>query len=164
MRKGIHAASELLIRTTHNIAAILLAVGAVLVFYQVLTRFIFGDSATWTELVARGVVVWMVFLVCGAGFRLGLMIPLEFLRSVLPPQARNAVMWTVTALTLVFLGVLVWKGAEMAIRVNGQQVPMLGVRMSLFYAAIPVGALLAIPGVLLAQLKPVNAPKEDLVE
>ena len=37
--------SESLIRTTHNLAAILLAVASVLVFYQVITRFILGDAA-----------------------------------------------------------------------------------------------------------------------
>jgi TRAP-type C4-dicarboxylate transport system permease small subunit len=37
---------------------------------------------------------------------------------------------------------------------------MLDLPYSWFYAAIPVGALLAIPGVLLAHFAPVDAPKD----
>lgn len=164
MRKAATTAGEILISITHNLAALLLAAATVLVFIQVVTRFILGDSAAWTEVMARGVVIWMVFLVAGAGFRLGAMIPLEFLRSVLPDNLRRVVMWIVTILTLVFLLVLGWYGYQMAWRVRHQSIAMLGFPISYFYAAIPVGALLAIPGVLLAQFHPVELPQEDAVE
>jgi TRAP-type C4-dicarboxylate transport system permease small subunit len=161
--KTLKSVSEGLVTLTHNIAAILLATATALIFWQVVTRFILGDAAAWSEVLARGVVIWMVFLVAGAAFRLGAMIPLEFLRSVLPPNARRLVMIAVTGLTLLALAVLVWYGIQMTIRVRTQQIAMLNLPMSWFYSAIPIGALLAIPGVLLAHFAPVDLPKE-LVE
>ncbi|MDT6942279.1 TRAP transporter small permease [Brucella pseudogrignonensis] len=154
MRSWASSASERLIALTHNVAAVLLAVATTLIFIQVVTRFGFGRAAVWTEVVARGVVIWMVFMVIGAGFRYGAMIPLEFIRSVVPPSVKRIVMAVVTILVLVFLGVLAWYGTMMAIRVSGQRIAMLHISMSWFYAAIPVGAILAIPGVLLAHFNP----------
>lgn len=149
---------------THNLAALLLALATVLVTYQVITRFLLGHAAGWSEVAARGAVVWMVFMAAGAGFRLAAMIPLEFLRSVLPPGPKRLVMAVVTALTLVFLGILVWYGTAMTIRVSTQRIAMLDMPISWLYAAIPVGSLLAIPGVILAHFAPVTRPDEEAME
>lgn len=59
----------------------------------------------------------------------------------------------VTLLTLILLAVLVWQGWSMTLRVQAQRVAMLGTSMSWFYAAIPLGALMAIPGVLLRHVE-----------
>lgn len=164
MRYRLTAAAEGLIRITHNLAALLLALATALVFWQVVTRFVLGDAAAWSEVLARGVVIWMVFLVAGAGFRLSAMIPLEFVRSVLPQRLQRIVSFIVLILILVFLGVIGWYGTLMAIRVSTQQVAMLNIPISWFYAALPVGAVLAIPGAILEFLRPVARPQEDLVE
>jgi len=144
---------EAIVRLAHNLAASLLALATVLVFIQVVTRFVLGDAAVWSEITARGVIIWSTFLVIAAGFRLGLMIPIDFVRSLLPARGQLWVLRLVTFLTLVFLGVLVWQGWAMTERVLNQRVAMLGVSMSYFYAALPVGALMAIPGVVLRQLE-----------
>lgn len=146
-------AGEALIRLAHNLAAALLALATALVFFQVVTRFLLGDAAVWSEVTARGVIIWSTFLVAGAGFRLGAMIPIDFLREKLPARGQMLVLRLVTLLTLVFLGVLVWQGLAMTERVASQRIAMLGFSMSYFYAALPAGALMAIPGVLLRQLQ-----------
>lgn len=150
--KRVEAAGEAIVQLAHNLAALLLAIATGLVFFQVITRFFVGHAAAWSEILARGLIVWSTLLVASAGFRLGAMIPIDFLRSLLPPAWQIQVIRLVTILTLVLLGVLVWQGWAMAERVQTQRVAMLGVSMSLFYAAIPVGALMAIPGVLLRHL------------
>lgn len=161
MRDAMLGAGERLIRLTHNLAALLMAVALGLVFLQVVTRFVLGDSWAWTEVVARAVVIWMVFLVAGAGFRLAAMIPLEVLRAALPQAADRWIGWAVTLCVLLFLGVLVFYGTKLSVSVSRQSVAMLDISRSWLYAAIPVGAALAIPGVLLAQFRPVAARLED---
>ncbi|MER0237411.1 TRAP transporter small permease [Fulvimarina sp. MAC8] len=161
MRNGFLNVAERMISVTHNLAALLLATAAVLVFWQVVTRFVLGDASAWSEVLARGVVIWMVFLGAGAGFRLSAMIPLEFVRSVLPQNFQRVVIFIVMLLNLIFLGVLIWFGTAMAIRVSSQQVAMLGVPISWFYAALPVGAVLALPGVVLEYLKPMEDVRDE---
>jgi TRAP-type C4-dicarboxylate transport system permease small subunit len=148
--KNLASISEWLIRSTHNLAAILLAVASVLVFYQVITRFVFGDAAAWSEILARAVIIWTVFLVSGAAIRLGKMIPIDAIRNMLPRAAQIWIIRLVTTATLLVLGVLIWFGIKMTMHVVNQQVAMLNVSVAWFYAALPIGAALAVPGVFLA--------------
>ncbi|MGI3183875.1 TRAP transporter small permease [Nioella aestuarii] len=144
--------SEAIIRTTHGLAAALLAVAAALVFYQVLTRFVLNDAAVWSEVLARAVIVWGVFLIMGPAIRTGKMIPIDVLRSLLPENTQIWIIRVVTAATAVFLFILIWYGYKMTQRVMNQQVAMLNVSVAWFYASIPMGALLALPGLFLAHL------------
>ncbi|MFY0735114.1 TRAP transporter small permease [Aurantimonas sp. NFXS3] len=161
MRKAVLTAAEKLTVLTHNLSALLLALATALVFWQVVTRFVLGDAAAWSEVLARGVVIWMVFLVAGAGFRLSAMIPLEFVRSVLPDRMQRSVSFIVLLGILAFLGVLTWFGVLMTIRVSTQQVAMLNIPISWLYAAIPVGAVLAIPGAILEFLRPIEPSRAE---
>lgn len=142
--------SDAFIRFTHNISAILLAMASALVFYQVITRFILGDSAAWSELMARAVIIWMVFLVVGPAIRLGKMIPIDAIRDMFPRQYQIWLIRLVTLSTVIVLAVLIWYGYKMTLRVAHQQVAMINISVAWFYVAIPVGALLALPGVFLA--------------
>ena len=145
-------ASEIIVRITHGVAAIMLAIAAGLVFYQVFTRFILGDSAVWSEVLARAVIVWGVFLIMGPAIRYGKMIPIDVLRSLLPQSKQIWIIRLVTAAIALFLFILIWFGYKMTLRVVHQQVAMLDVSVAWFYVAIPIGALLALPGLLLAHL------------
>lgn len=151
--RQIEALAEAIVRLTHNLAALLLAVATALVFFQVVTRFVLGHAAGWSEITARALIIWSTLLVASAAFRLGGMIPIDFLRGLLPLRWQIRVIRLVTALTLLLLVVLFWHGWSMVLRVQTQRVAMLGVSMSWLYAAIPVGALMAIPGVLLRHLE-----------
>lgn len=161
MTNAARKAAEWLMSLTHNLAALLLAIASVLVIWQVFTRFVLDSASGWSEVASRATIIWMVFIAAGVAFRTGAMISLEFIRSVLPPGARRAVMWLVAGLTLLFLGLLGWYGLQMTLRVQNQQVAMLGVSMSWLYAAIPVGCLIAVPGVILALIDPPARPEDQ---
>ena len=123
-----------------------------LVFYQVLTRFILNDAAVWSEVLARAVIVWGVFLIMGPAIRTGKMIPIDVLRSLLHREKQIWIIRIVTVAIALFLCILTWYGYKMTLRVVNQQVAMLDVSVAWFYSAIPIGALLALPGLFLAHL------------
>jgi TRAP-type C4-dicarboxylate transport system permease small subunit len=152
VRNAVKAISFTLIRFTHNASAFLLATAVGLVFYQVITRFVFGDSAAWSELLARGLIIWSVFLASAACFHLGAMIQIEAVVRLLPPALQMAMTRVVLVLVLIFLGVLSWYGTLMAIRVVHQQAAMLDISMAWLYAAIPVGSAFAMIAVLARHL------------
>jgi TRAP-type C4-dicarboxylate transport system permease small subunit len=141
-----------LIRLTHNVAAVMLAVAAALVFYQVITRFILGDSAVWSEVLARAVIVWGVFLIMGPASRQNSMIPIDVIRGLFPENKQIWIIRLVTVAVGLFLLILLWYGYKMTLRVVHQQVAMLNVSVAWFYVAIPVGAALALPGLALAHI------------
>ncbi|MGD1886124.1 MAG: TRAP transporter small permease [Cohaesibacteraceae bacterium] len=150
--KHLLGVSEVIVRITLGLAAAMLAVAVILVFYQVLTRFILNDAAVWSEVLARAVIVWGVFLIMGPAIRNGKMIPIDILRSLLPRDKQIWVIRVVTAAIALFLCILIWFGYKMTLRVVNQQVAMLNMSVAWFYVAIPVGAILALPGLLLAHL------------
>ncbi len=139
-----------IVHCMYNISAALLAVAAVLVFYQVFTRFILGESAVWSEVSARAVIIWSVFLVLGPAIRYNRMIPIEAIRSVIPS---TKLIWLIRAVNIaifVVLLVLIWFGYKMTLRVVDQQVAMMNISVAWLYAALPIGSLVAIPGLFLA--------------
>lgn len=135
--KTLTRLSDAFVGLIHNLSALLLAVASVLVFYQVITRFVIGHSATWTEVLARAVIIWMVFPVCGPAIRLGRMIPIDVIREALPSRLQVWVIRVVTALIAIFLIVLIWYGYKMTLRVVDQNVSMINVSTAWFYAALP---------------------------
>ncbi|ANG63198.1 hypothetical protein A8C75_12415 [Marinobacterium aestuarii] len=147
--KALSRCNQSLVSLSHNIAALLLAISVALVFYQVVTRFIVGESSTWSEVLARGLVVWCVFLSAAACFRLGNMIAIEILLQNLPRRLQIIGHRVIALLTLTFLGILVWYGTLMTLRVAGQPVAMLDFSIAWFYSSIPVGAAFAFLAVLM---------------
>lgn len=141
-----------IVRLTHNVAAVLLALAAMLVFYQVITRFVLGHSAVWSEVLARAVIVWGVFLIIGPAIRHGRMIPIDVIRGLFPENRQIWIIRTVSIAVTLFLLILIWFGYKMTLRVVNQQVAMLNVSVAWFYMAIPIGAVLALPGLALAQI------------
>lgn len=141
-----------LIKLTHNLAAILLAIAVALVSYQVFTRFILGDPAAWSEILARGLIIWSVFLVSAAAFWYGAMISINLFLDRLPPRLRIYGQRLVCTTVLTLLAILVWQGYLITLRVSGQQIAMLQISMSWFYASIPIGCAVAFVAVIARQL------------
>ncbi|CAM3620677.1 TRAP transporter small permease [Halomonas sp. FME1] len=141
-----------LIKLAHNLAALLLALAVALVAYQVFTRFILGDPAAWSEILARGFIIWSVFLVSAAAFWYGAMISIDLFLDRLPPRLRIFGQRLVCTAVLTLLTILVWQGYLITLRVSGQQIAMLAIPMSWFYAAIPTGCAVAIVAVVTSQL------------
>nr|WP_163501924.1 TRAP transporter small permease [Halomonas socia] len=147
------ALAQGLVRLTHNLAALLLAIAVALVFYQVFTRFILGNPASWSEILARGLIIWSMFLVSAAAFWHGAMIAIGLFISRLPAHLRIHGQRLVCAAVLTLLGLLVWQGYLITVRVSRQQIAMLEISMSWFYAAIPVGCAIAAIAVIARQFE-----------
>ena len=66
---------KLIDRTVFHVTltlAMLLLVGMACVsFYQVITRFVFSQPSTWSEVTSRSLQIWMVYLGLVAAFRTG---------------------------------------------------------------------------------------------
>ncbi len=131
-----------------NTAAVLMGLMALLVFFQVVTRFVFDAPSTWSEITARIMMVWMVYISMGCAFSKGSMITINFFADILPSQLNLWLRRIVTLLVLAFLAILIGFGWSIAERVQGQNVAMLNISAFWMYISIPIGAVLAVPSVL----------------
>ncbi|MCE0494890.1 TRAP transporter small permease [Vibrio salinus] len=130
------------------VSAVLLGLMALLVFYQVITRFVFDAPSTWSEITARIMMVWMVYITMGCVFREGSMITIGFFVDLLPNALGLWVKRMVTLSIILFLMILIWYGWEMAIRVKSQNVSMVNISAFWLYISIPVGALFSLPALI----------------
>ncbi|MEI8671586.1 TRAP transporter small permease subunit [Vibrio sp. SA48] len=62
-----------------SITAFLLLIAVLLTFYQVVTRFVFDSPTPWSEILARGVIIWAVFLGLPCVVRYGELISIDII-------------------------------------------------------------------------------------
>jgi TRAP-type C4-dicarboxylate transport system permease small subunit len=142
-------------KCTLTFTAILLSAAVLLTFYQVLTRFILNDPAPWSELLARGIIIWGVFLGLPYAVRHGELISIDIIKTIFPKYV-FVINTFVQVVILTVLGILFYYGIEVTVRVNHQSVALLNFSMSWLYAAIPIGCGLSIFSLLLRQLELVH--------
>jgi len=131
-------------RGTAMLLTMLMGLMVVIGAYQVLSRFVLHNPAPWSEEVLRRAMIWMVALGLSIGFRYGAHISVDVIDRVRIAWVRRLVRWAVFSTTCVFLGMLVWLGADMAWRVRFQTFASVEFSMSWAYLAIPVGAALSL--------------------
>lgn len=119
----------------------LLALAACLGLYQVVTRFIFSEPSTWTEVGIRMSLIWMVLLGTVMAFRQGALVSVDLMYRLSHGTWRKVLRLLITAVTVVFLLVLVVYGTDIAWRVRFQELAGLEISISWAYLALPVGSL-----------------------
>lgn len=119
--------------------------------YQILARFVFSTPNSWTEVLARTVMIWMIFLALPAVFSNGSLVAFDFFAKLVRGRGRQLVTVCIALVNASTLMIIIWFGVRMAARVSGQTMAGLeavNANMAWGYSALPVGALLALPGVL----------------
>ena len=125
------------IRALRLLLAILLGGLSLLMFIQVVMRYVFNSSIVWSEEVPRIMLIWLVFV--------GLATTMKGKHLIIDIVRERR--W-VTVVSLVFkwamLIFFVWYGTILATKVSGQTMPITKISRSWQYAAAPVGAALAL--------------------
>ncbi len=127
----------------------LLALMAVLVIANVISRYVFGHSFSWVEEATRYMMIWAAFLGAGPALRVGGHIAIDSLPAALPPQAARWLRAAVVFIIAATLCVLVWLGWDYADFAWEQESPVLGWSLGKVYLAIPIGAALMLVHLLL---------------
>ncbi|HEY2928729.1 TRAP transporter small permease [Piscinibacter sp.] len=143
-----------------NLACVLLAIICVLGMWQVLSRFVFSQPSTWTEESMRRLLIWCVMLGVVVAFRRGALVSVDLMLRSSRGAWQRAVRTIITVSSLAFLGVLLWFGIDLAWRVRFQTFASMELSMAWAYAALPVGAALAIVAVLGHHFDPINEELE----
>jgi TRAP-type C4-dicarboxylate transport system permease small subunit len=124
------------------ILAVLLAAMSVIVFANVTLRYLTHFSITWSEEVARYLMIWMTFLGTGLALRYGLHVAITNLQEILPPLLQRLARALVVLLLAAFLALMVLKGYDYMMRARFQLTPATRIPFSYIYAAMPIGFVL----------------------
>ena len=161
MRTLLMRADRLLTGLALNLACVLLAVICVLGMWQVLARFVFSQPSVWTEESMRRLLIWCVMLGVVAAFRHGALVSVDLMLRLSRGAWQRVVRTLITAASLAFLAVLIWFGTSLAWRVRFQTFASMELSMAWAYAALPVGALLAVVAVLAHHADPRNTELDN---
>lgn len=138
-----HAARIIVDNLEELVAAALICVIGVAMSVQVCLRSFFGAPLSWPEELSQFLFVWVSALgAVGAGKRLGL-VRLEAVAEKLPPALGAILDYVILVLIAIFLGVLGWKGAQLAARTSFAATT-LPLTWAWLYAAAPAFSVLMI--------------------
>ena len=126
------------------VLAALMLVMTVLIGWQVIARFIVGESLTFSEEVSRFVMVWLVLLGAAYAAKNGRLMKVDIVEHMLSGRAKSTVIMVAGVLSIVFYLVLVVFGFFIVSAVSYQMTPATEVSMSIPMAALPVGGILLV--------------------
>ena len=160
---GLMAVEHVISSVSVWCGCVMMAAAACVGFYQVLTRFIFNEPATWSEPFIRMTLIWMAYLGLAGAVRAGALVSVDFLYRMSRGPWRRALDGAVALATLSLLGLLFWFGWDLAYRVRFQNLAGLEIPISYAYSAIPVGSLIAMLSVVAHYFDPRREELETAV-
>jgi len=115
---------------------------AILVVLQVITRFVINYPLSWSEEIARYLMIYIVFIGSGLAMRRQQHIAIDFILETVSPKNKRRLNIIILWICAVFFTVLCYFGLQLTLIVIGQATPTLQFSMAWAYAAIPIGSLL----------------------
>jgi len=137
--------STLIRRLTCGIERVLIVLSmgiALVVFLQVVFRYVLRQPLYWSEELPRYLLIWMSFLAAGLAQKSESHINITLCLTWLPRRAQRWIHLAANLVILTFLGILVYSGTLVTRITAYHRSTALQLPMGLVYAAVPVGALL----------------------
>lgn len=138
----MHTFERVFVTVNRWLLIALLAAMVVIVFANVVMRYVLGTSVIWSEEVARHLMIWLTFLGSGLALRTGAQIGIESLQDALPQSAARALRALLAAAMLLLFVLLAWYGVDYALRTRFQISAALNISMMYVYIGMPVGCAL----------------------
>ena len=113
---------------------------AVVVFLQVIFRYVLNFPLFWTEEFARYCLVWSSLLGSAVAVKRGQHIAVTIFLERFPPALRRVLHVVALIAVAVILTIILWGGIQLVAITRAQISPALRVSMSVPYLAVPVGA------------------------
>jgi TRAP-type C4-dicarboxylate transport system permease small subunit len=111
-----------------------------LVLVQVVLRYVFRAPLIWVEEAAIFLMIWMTFVGAGVALRRGAHVAMTVLRDRFAARLSRLILLVSHLAVLAFLLIVLWQAWILAMSVEGQRSPALGVPMVWPYLIIPLGA------------------------
>ena len=132
-------ASDIVHQVTKTVLVIFLSVMTLVVFLQVIFRYVLNLPLFWTEEFARYCLVWASLLGAAVAMKRGQHLAVTFFMERFPPGLHRVLSVVARLSVIVILTVIVLGGIQLVLVTRAQISPALRVSMSIPYLAVPVG-------------------------
>ncbi len=122
----------------------MVAIMTIIIIIQVFMRYLFLYSLSWSEEVARYLMIWVAFLGASLALKYGFHIGVEFVTTRIPEKARLHVNLVAKLSILVFLIFFTIGGFQVSWAVRDQDSPALLFSMGYAYLSAPMGGVFMI--------------------
>ena len=131
-----------LVRALEVLCGLLVGMIVLLVFAQVVARYVMNASMAWNEEATRLLFIYVIFFGFVVAVQTGRNLHVGVLVDSLPAGLRCWLRVLVHLVMAVFLAVVTWQGAIMVQHVAAQRTPALQISRAFFYAPIPAASVL----------------------
>jgi TRAP-type C4-dicarboxylate transport system permease small subunit len=135
----IESQLERIDRAAEALVAALVTMMVVAGVLQIVNRFVFNISLSWSEELQRYLHIWIVFLAVPIGYRRGAHIGMNMLFDHLPRPARHALVLLQELLWLLLALSIAWFATRIMVVAQSQTSSSLGVTMDKVYLAQVIG-------------------------
>ena len=139
-RGALAAAEDWFVKLNQWLVIALMGTMALLVFVNVVSRYVFNFSIIWVEELTQYQMIWIAYLGAGLALREGRHVAVDTLQDLLPARLRRVIrllIWLAIAAFLVTLTIL---GLQIAAFTWNQETPVMNIPTGIPYLAIPIGA------------------------
>jgi TRAP-type transport system small permease protein len=121
------------------IAVLLFWALAGVVFTQFFTRYFLNNSASWTEEIARYLLIGVVFVGAAIGVAKNNHIQVDLLYRYLPPAFARALAVVVDLLRVAFFAAMTWTTVQMMQKMGNYQMTIVDLPMNIVYSVVLLG-------------------------
>lgn len=146
--------------------ALLLVIMTVLMFTEVVARYIFGSSFIWIEELSRYMFIWLAFISAAYVTATQAHIKVDVALSVFPDKIQPIIKKVGLIIWLIFSAVITYVGFDYSItmlQVGGDS-PALGLSKGIIYLGIPIGYLLMSIRLIFVLFKKVSSSDIEQIE
>ena len=122
--------------------AFVLAFMIVIIFWQVIARYVVGSSLSWSEELSRFLMIFLVLIGSSIALRDGKLIAVEVVQDALKGNAKKCLKIIAQLISIVFYVILIKYGMEVANSFGNQVAPGTRISMYFIYLSLPIGGLL----------------------
>ena len=141
---------------------ILLSIMVIVMGIQVVARYVFNSSLSWSEELTRYLFVWSAFLSLPYTIKTNIALKIDQLVQVLPSKVKK-IFWIIGYIIMVVFFIYMFRVSIKVVQssiVSGQKSPALGLPMYLIQLSALVGFGLAIIRTIQVLLKTIKTPIE----
>ncbi|RQD72630.1 MAG: TRAP transporter small permease [Tindallia sp. MSAO_Bac2] len=131
-------------RAEQVLAVFAMIVMVILVFIQVIFRYVINASLSWSEELARYAHIWMVWLSASYAVRKSAHIKVEMVKNIFNMKTQKVINVIALLLWFAFALFFAWQGLSMVLSVmeRGQRAAATRIPMWIVYIALPLGGFL----------------------
>lgn len=132
-------------KATESFVLIMIGLMAIIISYQVISRFGFNYTPTWIQPMSLLLMVWIGFLGIAIGFQDHSHIRITIFEDKLPDKLKSGLQVFQRLLAILFGIFMLIEGSKFSYKMLGSSIPGIGIPSAILYFVVPAaGALIII--------------------